>query len=242
MEMYFHPNSREPYFLYKFLMLGPLGNAVACCLAFNASFFFFSLLFHWKPSPSQLTAESYSKPGQKENVSVIEQQGQRENEASWWKSAISASQLRWGDTLAPSPTHLPLLWMWPEMLSSPPAAGLLARRSSFGHRQPALSSEGCCLCMSSAEVPLWLSYRFCLSSWACRLLAGRLASFLPSLLIPQPLHDCCLLRWWTLLVRATCSPMRKYLTSSNIFHSLTAAPSTASQGSASGKLRGGEAR
>lgn len=212
MEMYFHPNSREPYFLYKFLMLGPLGNAVACCLAFNASFFFFfSLLFHWKPSPSQLTTESYSKPGQKENVSVIEQQGQRENEASWWKSAISASQLRWGDTLAPSPTHLPLLWMWPEMLSSPPAAGLLARHSSFGHRQPALSSEGCCLCMSSAEVPLWLSYRFCLSSWACRLLAGRLASFLPSLLIPQPLHDCCLLRWWTLLVRATCSPMRKYL-------------------------------
>lgn len=43
MEMYFHPNSREPYFLYKFLMLGPLGNAVACCLAFNASFFFFFL-------------------------------------------------------------------------------------------------------------------------------------------------------------------------------------------------------
>lgn len=88
----------------------------------------------------------------------------------------------------------PLPWMRPEMLSSPPAAGLLARHSSFGHRQPALSSEGCCFCMSSAEVPLWLSYRFCLSSWACRLLAGRLASFLPSLLIPQPLHDCCILR------------------------------------------------
>lgn len=208
--MYFHPNSRQPYFLYKFLTLGPLGNDVACCLAFNTSFFF-SLLFHWKPSPSELTAESNSKPGQKkicfgDKAARTERKRSVLTEKS--RQCLAAEVRRHARSF--TNTH-PLLRMRPQMLSSPPAAGLLARRSSFGHRQLALSSQGCCLCMSSAEVPLWLSYRFCLLSWACRLLAGKLASFLPSLLVPQPLHDCFLLRRWTLLVRATRSPMRKYL-------------------------------
>lgn len=71
--MYFHRNSRELYFLYKFLTLGPLGKVVACCLAFNASFFFFK----WKPSPSDLTAESHYKTGQKIHFCMLEQQAWR---------------------------------------------------------------------------------------------------------------------------------------------------------------------
>lgn len=119
--MYFHLNSREPYFLYKFLTLGPLGKVLACCLAFNTTFFFF--FFKWKPSPSDLTAESHYKTGQKIHFCARAARMEREKKRTsqscewrarqaslalqpWWKRDITAFQLRWGHKLTPWPKHI----------------------------------------------------------------------------------------------------------------------------------------
>lgn len=123
--MYFHLNSREPHFLYKFLTVGPLGKVVACCLAFNAFFSFF--FFKWKSSPSDLTAQSHYKTGQKihfcASATSTERKKKRGQERTshsceprvgqaslalqpWWKKDITALQLKWGHKLTPQPKHM----------------------------------------------------------------------------------------------------------------------------------------
>lgn len=137
-----------------------------------------------------------------------------------WKRDVTALQLRCSHKLTPEPKHRTCtcpysekqLKMHPEIPFLPSAAGPLGRQSSFRHYQLVWSLEravafACLHWGSSAVVLQVLPVKLGLPS-PCRE-AGLL---LPSLSIPQLLHnDCLLLHSWTLLVRATNWHMRKKL-------------------------------
>lgn len=141
--MYFHPHSREPYFLYKCLTVG--SSWQCCCLLLGFQHFFFP------PSDWELHLQSLLHEAATE---------QGENTSLWWrekrKRMSDSKQRRWIQVSSSPPalmetsrcclaaevrrcthsssskrTHTHLFWEWQlqmpsETLFLPPAAGPLA--------------------------------------------------------------------------------------------------------------------
>lgn len=179
--MYFHPHSREPYFLYKCLTVG--SSWQCCCLLLGFQHFFSPLLTGNCTFRAYCTKQLQNREkihlcdGEKrEKGWVIASRGGESRcplaLQPWWKRAVAAWRLRWGDALTPPPanahTHTSSESGSFRCLLKPSSchqqqvhwqAQMLILQARPAHFELA---EGCCLCMSSAEVPLWLPYRFCL--------------------------------------------------------------------------------